>query len=294
MTLALRTSVLVRGADESAYVAARTTAADAVLIDLAAPETHDQRTALRRLAAKHAPGIAASGRGVVLRVSDARSGLLEDDLAGTVSEALTAVVLSGAMVAQDARDADVAIRKQEMRRKLTPGSVRLIPEVDSAAGLRALPAILDAVDRHSAVAVNVPALLRDLRAGAPRQAVTLTEHVLAEVAIAARAASIGWLAIDLDGDSAARADLATRAAAFGAWGVAVRSEPEAPGFNRLFTPPPEELERARAALAEWERVRAAGGMVGVAGRALVDRRTVRSARLVIALHEAIARRGRAK
>src|SRR5690606_22246190 len=98
--LALRTSLLIRGTDEAAYVAARTTAADAVLIDLAPPDTHDQRANLRRLAAKHAPAIAASGRGVVLRVSDARSGLLEEDLAPTVSQAVAAVVLSGAEVPQ--------------------------------------------------------------------------------------------------------------------------------------------------------------------------------------------------
>ena len=294
MTLALRTSLLVRGIGESAYIAATTTAADAVLIDLAAPETNGERAALRRLVAKHAPAIAAAGRGVVLRVSDARSGLLEDDLAAAVSASLLAVVLSGTEVPQDARDADVTIRKQEMRRGLEPGSVRLIPEIDSAAGLRALPAILDAADRHSAVALNVPALVHDLRAGTSRQAVALVDHALSEVAIAARAASIGWLAFDLGVDAAARADLATRAAALGAWGVAVRSEAEAPGFNRLFTPPPEELEQTRAVLAEWERVRAAGGMVGAIEAALVDRRTVRHARAVIALHEAIARRERAR
>ena len=71
-----------------------------------------------------------------------------------VRDGLSAVMLAGSERPQDARELDVAIRKQEMRRGLEPGGVRLIAEVDSAAGLRALPDILDSIEDRKSTRLN--------------------------------------------------------------------------------------------------------------------------------------------
>ncbi len=289
--LALRTNLTIAGADDAPYLAARGTAADSVTIDLATPAVAGEREATRQTAARHIRRIAATGRGVHVRVSDTRSDELEADLAAVTGPALQAVLLSGAEIAQDVRDADVAIRRQEMRRKIEPGAVRLIPEVDSAAGLAELPRMLSAVDRHEAVTLNAGALARDL--GLSDTQPSLLEHAMAGVALAARAAGLPWLLLDAQSQPGARSALATLAQRLGAAGTYVASETEARGFNELFTPPQHEVEAAQHAIEQWQRIRKAGGWSGVADGELVDRRSVRRARALVALDEAIRKRERA-
>lgn len=302
--LALRTSLTIRGADDAPYAAALTSAADAITFDLAAPEAHGHRGPARRTAARHAPALAAAGRAVQARVSDTRSGELEADIAALVGEHLDAVQLGGAETAQDVRDADVAIRRQELRLGIVPGSVRLIPLLDSAAGLLALPAMLAAVDRHSAVLLDADGLCRDLDLPAPGGAEAgpaLLEHAMWDIAVAARAAELPWLVAALTAGPAERAGMAARAREFGASGACVSSEAEVRGLNALFTPEPETVAAARRVVQEWERLRDRGRRVGAAeapgegpdGPALVDRRSVRRARALIARAGAIERRERA-
>ncbi len=289
--LALRTNLTIAGSDDVPYLAARGTSADSVTIDLATPAVAGEREAARQTAARHVRRIAATGRGVHVRVSDTRSDELEADLAAVTGPALQAVLLSGTEIAQDVRDADVAIRKHEMRRKVEPGTVRLIAEVDSAAGLAELPRMLSAVDRHEAVALNAGALARDL--GLRDAHPSLLEHAMASVALAARAADLPWLLLDGRSEPGARSALATLAQRLGAAGAYVASEAEARGFNELFTPPQHEVETAQHAIEQWQRIRKAGGWSGVADGELVDRRSVRRARALIELDEAIRRRSRA-
>ncbi|MFN8639617.1 MAG: aldolase/citrate lyase family protein [Dehalococcoidia bacterium] len=281
--VAVRSILLIRGTQPAVYEAAATTSADAVVIDLASPEVSAEREAARALAAKHAPLIARRGRGAHVRISDARSGELEADVEAVAGAAIAAVLLSGAEEPQDVRDADIALRRREMRRKVAPGHMRLIPEVDSAAGLRALPAMLGAVDRHGAAALNVEALAHDMGlGGALAPSMPLLEHAMATVAFAARAAKVPWLLLASHVDQGIRAALANRAHALGAGGVYVRSEAEAAGFRQLFTPARERVELARAMLEEWERVRTREEWVGAVHGQLVDRRSVRLARQVVA------------
>jgi citrate lyase subunit beta/citryl-CoA lyase len=293
--LVSRSNLLIRGLHPAAFEAAALTAADAVTFDLATPETHAERAGLRQLAAKHAPLIARRGRGVHLRVADTRSGELDADLDALVSASIEAVLLSGAEEPQDVRDTDVAIRKREMRRKIAPGHIRLIPEIDSAAGLRSLPRLIEAVDRLGAVALNIEALARDFGlTGAPAASMPLFEHAMAEVAFDAHGAALPWLLLAPHADQGVRAALANRAHALGAAGAYVRSEGEAAGFRTLFTPRREDVAHARAMLDEWERVRTDERWVGTVEDDLVDRRSVRRARRIVALDADIQSRERAR
>ncbi len=298
--LALRSLLVVSALDAPALSAAAGSAADAVVIDLAPPTVAGKREEARALATKHAKAIAKAGRPVFARVADTRSQEMEADLDALVGEWLGAVVLTGAEVPQDVRDADVQIRKREMRLGLTPGGIRLIPEIDSAEGLAALPKILDAVDRHAAVALSAEGLRIDLRLGA--RASALYDHAMADIAIHADTARLSWV-LTLDAHRPEWASLPTRAHDFGAAGIALHDETAVRGMNALFTPDPTEVAIARSMLVEWERVRKAGGWVGVvAGEVieasttdrLVDRRTVRRARALVTLADAIEARDRVR
>jgi len=290
--LALRTALAVLATAGDAIEAATRSRADAVLLDLAAPALHRQRTEARGAIEAAATALTRAGRAAHVRVSSARSGELAADIEAAITGAVEAIVLSSAEIPQDVRDADVAIRKREMRLGLTPGGIRLIPEVDAAAGLQALPALLEAVDRHGAVLLDCDALLADL--GARSQPEALIGHALGSVAVAARAAGLPWLVAAPGSPAGERAALANRAHAAGAAGGVVTTESEVQGLNTLFAPDPAEVATARLIMAEWERVRRAGGLTGVAAGRIADRRSARRARLTIAFAEQIEARERAR
>jgi citrate lyase subunit beta/citryl-CoA lyase len=298
--LALRSTLVIDALDEAALAAAAGSAADAVLINLASPGAHGQRVRARANAGHAIAAIAATGRPVHVRTSDTRSGELEADLdAILTAEAgahLGAVVLSGTEIPQDARDADVAIRKREMHQGIDPGRIRLVPEIDSAEGLTHLARILAAVDRHSAIALSIDGLREDMGLG--NRAGSLYDHAMADLAIAAHTARLPWIVSVLH-HRPETADLARRAHDLGAAGAVVHDEDEARAMNALFAPDPVDVAVARATLAEWERLRARGEWVGViAGEMpeaatydrLVDRRTVRRARALLAYADAVAAR----
>lgn len=279
--LALRTSLLV---DATAAAPPLSTAADAVVFDLATPSA-EGRSTTRKAVGAAVPKAAKAGRDVHARVSPARSGELEADLLATAGTRLTAVVLTGAEIPQDVRDADIGIRRHEMRLGIVPGTIRLIAEIDSAAGLSALAAILKAVDRHSAVALNTDGLRADLRLdGRSGPAV---DHAMWDVALAATDARLPWIVTAPAASAEERARLAARAREFGAAGASVVAEAEVRGLNALFTPAVEAVAEARAT------VDAAGRARG-RSRASLDRSALRRARALLAQVEAIERREQAR
>ena len=291
--LAARSSLLIDATDNAALEAAPRSSADAVLIDLASPAAYAARADARRAANKALLAVAATGRPVHVRVSDSRSGETEGDIMSVVRAGTTAIVLAGVERPQDARDIDVMIRKQEMRRDLSPGSVRLIAEVDSASGLRALPAILAGIDRHSAVVLHAPAFAAALRLRGPLTAHTsVLEHAMGELALTTAVADIDWLLAVPGVDVPTRAALANCAHALGAAGVVVASDAEAQGFNRLFSPDPANIEAARGVLAEWDALRKRDGESSVVNGQIVDRRRMRQARSTVERADAIAVRER--
>jgi citrate lyase beta subunit len=296
--LALRSLFVVSALDADGLADAARSAADAVVVDLARPAVVGKRDEARALAAKHARAIAKTGRPVFARVADTRSHEMEADLDVLAGGWLTAVMLPGVEIPQDVRDADVQIRKREMRLGLTPGGIRLVPEIDSAEGLTALPRILEAVDRHGAVALSAEGLRADLRLG--ERASGLYDHAMADIALHADTARLPWV-LSLDARRPEWAALPAKAHDFGAAGAAVHAEAAVRGMNALFALDPVEVAIARAMLVEWERVRSAGAWTGVvAGEVaeasttdrLVDRRTVRRARAVVAIADAVERRAR--
>lgn len=239
---ALRSLLRVTGGEDAPYAAARSSAADAVLVDLDADALPRERSQARRALRRHAHAIAEADGTLLVRVGDTRAGELDADLDAAVTESVAAVLLAAAEEPQDARDADVAIRRREMRLGIVPGTLRLLCEIDSAAGLAALPRILEAVDRHLAVVLAPLAIAAEL--GVPPQtaagrathsgAEALLDHVMAQVALAVAVAKLPWLLSAPDADAASRAALAARAHQLGAAGVVIASEAEARGTNALF------------------------------------------------------------
>ena len=181
-----------------------------------------------------AAATAGSAAELHARVANPRTGRLRAELEAALSAAVTAVLVAETTLPQDLRDADVELRRQELRLGLTPGRFGLIAEVGSAAALARLPQLLAAVDRLVGVGVDLEAVAASL--GAPdATAAALQEPLLAKVAVAATAARLPWTVAGMGFDAGARAALASRARALGAAGVYVTSESEVAGLNALFS-----------------------------------------------------------
>jgi citrate lyase beta subunit len=153
--------------------------------------------------------------------------------------------------------------------------------------------MLEAIDRHAAVALNVSALATRLGLpgglAGPAGHLPLLEHAMAQVALASDAAGIAWILAAPAADTGTRAMLAGRAHACGAAGVFVASDSEAQGFNSLFTPAPDAVQTARLVVAEWAELRKRGEQSGVIDGHIVDRRALYRARALVERADAIAK-----
>ena len=218
--------------------------ADAVTLDLVSDEARTFNTRAARAALRT---LTAAGRTVDIRLGPARSERADIQLDALLdsghASSVRALLLASPRTPQDVRDADVAIRKREMRADVEPGSIRLITEIASAITLRDLAALVEAVDRHGALALNVDALAADLRlpagsvvtgGAATGSAATVIDHAMAQLAIHAAAAKLPWVVLAPSVASGVRAELAGRAFEHGAAGVYVASATETRGLNALF------------------------------------------------------------
>ena len=289
--IALRSVLQLQPLDASAARAVRACAADAVLLDLAGAQAFGDRAGARRAARALAAAAAGAGCGVLVRASAARSGELAADLEAVLTRGVAAgvgaVVLARSAEPQDARTADVAIRRQEVRAGVEPGSVRLVAEIASAAALRALDAQLAAIDRHGAILLDAVAFAADL--GLPGVHAGALREALAACGRAAAAAELPWLVATPGLAGGARAAVATLAREAGASGVVVEIEAEAAGFNALFAPDPARVAAAQRVVAAWERRRAHAPEVLVDG-VVIDARAARRAAALVAAAAAIALR----
>ena len=175
----------------------------------------------------------AAGAPLHVRLANPREGLLRAQLEAHDGP-VDCVLLAATARPQDLRDADVELRRHELRAGLNPGSIGLIPEIGSAAALERLPQLLAAVDRLTSIGLDIEALAADL--GAPdARAEALQAPILARVALAASAAGLPWTVAAMGFAAGDRARLAARAHALGASGVSVLGESEVAGFNALFS-----------------------------------------------------------
>ena len=175
----------------------------------------------------------AAGAPLHVRLANPREGLLRAQLEAHDGP-VACVLLAATARPQDLRDADIELRRHELRAGLNPGSIGLIPEIGSAAAIERLPQLLAAVDRLTSVGFDLESVAADL--GAPdARAEALQAPILARVALVASAAGLPWTVAAMGFAAGDRARLAARAHALGASGVYVLGESEVAGFNALFS-----------------------------------------------------------
>ncbi len=130
----VRVALFAPGSKERVMAKALESGAEAVILDLedsvpAASKAEARTLVTRIIDAK------GSGPAIIVRVNAAATGLLPDDLEAIVRPGLDAVMLPKAETVEDVQRTAEAIDRHEAAHKMAPGSVALIPMIESALGV---------------------------------------------------------------------------------------------------------------------------------------------------------------
>jgi citrate lyase subunit beta / citryl-CoA lyase len=287
----LRSLLLVPATQDETIAEALACGADAVVIDLEAsipPSAKERgreaaRAALERLASEHTP--------VWVRVNPSHELMAKPDIRAVMSPALTGIVLPRATSANHIRYVEALLRDAEAANGVEPGTTKLLPTIESAAGLLACAEIARASSRTVALAFGAEDYCEDLGVERTRGGHEL-QFPRSQIGVSARVA--GVLAIDsayddINDEAGLRAD--TEAArSVGFHGKLAIHPAQVPLINAIFRPTPEAVEYARRVVEAHEAAIERGeGVTLIEGR-VVDRPAASRARRVIELATAIEAR----
>ena len=290
-----RSLIFVPGIRENMIDKARSFDADVIVLDLEDSVPPAEKEQARQVVRRAIPTLAALGHTVHVRVNPVGSGLTRDDLAAVVCPELSGICLPKVESAQDIRDIDVLIREQEMEQGVKPGTLALIPAVESARGVLRCEEICRASTRLTAITLGADDYTADLGVHRTREGREL-DYARQVMAVCARAADI--LTLDTpfadfrDEEGLVRESEWVRSLGFK--GKYLIHPSQIGPVNRVFRPSEEEVTYARRVVEAFEEALARGeGAVQVDGR-MVDAPVAKRARALIGLAEAIEARERSR
>ena len=289
----LRSLIFVPGNRPNMLERARAFDADIIMVDLEDSVPPAEKVNARELARQWVPELRKAGRRVMVRVNSLDTGLTRDELAALVGPDLFGISLGKTESAWDLHEADRIIAPLEAAAGLEPGSIKIIPWIESARAVMNVFQIATSSHRVVAIAFGAEDYTNDMGI----QRTDMGEEVYfprSAVAVAARAANIA----SLDGPYVAfrnpeglRQD-AQAARQMGYTGKFAIHPSQIDIINETFSPKPEDVEYARQVVEAWRQAEAAGrGSLDLNGR-MVDVPVVKRAQSLLAQVEAIAQQSR--
>lgn len=261
--------------------------ADAVILDLedAVPMT-DKETA--RLFIRDAlPSLADQPSSVYVRINALTTGLGEEDLDWVVREELDGVILPKAESVEGVCRAAAMIEREEKRKKLAPGSLALIPLLETARGAALAREIAGAHERVIALAFGGVDYARDMNIELTREGAELAP-VRARLALMAHAEdklAIDTPWIDIHDREGLVADART-ARQYGFHGKLLIHPSQVGPVNEVFSPAPEAVAHAQRVVREFKAALQKGaGAISLDGK-MIDEANYRQALNMLALHNA--------
>lgn len=265
--------------------------ADAVILDLedSIPMT-EKETA--RFFIKANLELAKSGVAeIYVRVNGTYSGLLEDDCDFIVQKGLDGIMIPKVESAKDVTDTEKIIEKLEKERGIEPGSIVLIPTLETAKGIVNVYEIATASKRNVAIGFGAVDFTRDLGTTISKEGSELF-YARSKTSIAARAAGIQALDtvfIDL-ADSEGLIKDAERGKQLGFKGKFLIHPNQIEPVNRVFSPSEKEVEYAKKVVKAMKEAEAKGlGATSFEGR-MIDIAVMRQAEDLVSLAESIAKK----
>jgi citrate lyase subunit beta/citryl-CoA lyase len=286
-TTLLRSLLFAPGNQPRKVAKVATFGADAAVLDLEDAVAESQKDEARRIIASAIPTIRNTV--VMARVNGMTTGRCVDDLAAIVRPGLDAVLLPKVEDAAVLGDVDEWITALEARQGLTPGAVRLLPQIETALGIARVEEIaLSAPARVYTLIFGTVDFTLDLGIDLTADATEIL-YARSRVVVAARAARFaapidGPYLLDLRDEAGLVRDT-QRARQLGFGGRVAIYPPQVAAINRVFVEiSPEELALARRAVDAFEAAEAAGSAaIQVDGR-FVDYPVYRRAQHKLRLH----------
>jgi citrate lyase subunit beta/citryl-CoA lyase len=284
----LRTLLFVPAHRENMVAKAHQVPADVICLDLEDSVPPAEKQAAREGVRASIESLKAAGKSVHVRVNHLETGLTKADLEAAIGGGLDGLLFPKARGAAQIRELDVLIREQEMDKGVRPGTVVLIPMIESARALLRCEEIALASTRIAALALGGEDYAADL--GVARTPAA-NELEYARRVVIHCAAAYGLQALDgiyttLHDEAGLIAD-ASYARSIGMKGKYVVHPEQVEPVNRVFTPTAQELEAARKIVSAYDEAMSRGiGVIDVDGQ-MVDVPVANRARDLLAYAQAI-------
>jgi citrate lyase subunit beta / citryl-CoA lyase len=294
MPMLIRTALFVPGNRPERIDKAFHTEADVVIIDLedAVPlsEKERSRSVVREKVAQY------RDRMILVRVNALGSPFIEGDLEEAVLEGVKGIILPKVERADDIHAMNALLRDVEKKRSLPEGSIRLFPLIESAAAVQHVYDIVSAKTRPEriyTVAFGAADYTLDMGIEMTMEGTELF-YARSRIPIACRAAGIAPpidtpFMIDLRDTEALVAD-AKRAKELGFQGKLVIHPQQIEPCNRIFSPAPEEIDKAERIVQAFQEAEAAGtAAIQLEGK-FIDSPVVQRSRDILSVAAAISKK----
>ena len=257
-------------------------AADAVIIDLedavAINEKATARLSLRDILA------APRSKPAYVRVNALTTPFCYEDLKQVAIAARDGIVFPKVEAAADLKTVDWVLTQLEAENDCPPGSIQLIPIIETAAGLAAVDQIAKAVPRVRRLAFGAVDLALDMNLELDRETGALS-HARFAIALASRMAAldgpIDTAFVDIDALDRLR-ETTINARRMGFRGKCCIHPKQIEVVNAVFTPSAEEIDRARRIVAAFEDAERSGAAAVSLDGLMIDYPVADKARKLLA------------
>ena len=292
MNLLIRRSTLILPVNIPRFVEkAYLRGADAVMLDLEDAVPLKEKDAARRLVRDSLSVVARGGADTFVRVNHDVA-LLSDDVEASVHPGLNGICFPKTESAEEVQCLDAQIGDLERRRGIAAGRIELALLIESPRGLLNLEAIATASARIRSISLGPEDYCLTLGVEPSADGMELLYGV-SKVVTVCKAAGISPMGLlgSIAGfrNLAAFERVAARARDLGCVGASCIHPDQVAVLNRVFSPPPEKVEYARAAVEAFEDgLRRGTASVNAAG-AMVDTPVYRRAKHILEQATAIAK-----
>jgi citrate lyase subunit beta/citryl-CoA lyase len=291
MKLLIRRSTLILPVNIPRFLEkAHLRGADAIMLDLEDAVPPGEKDAARQLVREAIRLVARGGAEVLVRVNHDPA-LLTDDLEASVHPGLDGICFPKTESAEEVRRLEAHIVDLERRRGIAPGGIELALLIESPRGLLNLETIAAASRRIRSISLGPEdyCLMLGVEPSADGMELLYGLSKVVTVCKAFGVSPMGLLGtISNFRDLGAFERAAAHARDLGCVGASCIHPDQVAVLNRVFSPPPEKVEYARAAAAAFEEgLRRGTASVSVAG-AMVDTAVYHRMKYILAQAAAIA------
>ena len=293
----LRTLLFVPANSWRMITTAATEGGDAVILDLEDACPIAEKETGRIFARDSIPMLKEKGLDIFVRINSFETGLTELDLSYVITKGLDGVMLPKSESKEDMVKLDQLLKGEEKKKGMEPGSVSILPLLESPKGIAAVSEIIAASPRVIGVSFGAGDYSREIGAGMGVTSLSADDFFLMAsyprscIALAARAAGVlaidspyFGLVIDIDGLT-----LETRKVKLMGFTGKLLVHPRHVYFvNQVFSPTKEEIAFAKRVIKAYDEAKSKGlGATSIGGR-MIDFGSYRRALNLISIAEKIS------